>query len=266
MKKLMLLFLGFIAWNVTHAQCEPDPSVPDTVFVNPLPYNAETRPEGGITDTACVNTYYELLYTFNIPDEYETEIAIVPINSVEIPAEDGIENLPASMDYVCNPPNCVFGALTQACILVFGTPEAGEEGEYDLTLDATIQSVLPLGISVPGDLEPGSHYYLNIKPEGSENCAMVDAQEVFAANFEMKNVPNPFTGWTQIMIDARIGGHYTFSVTDIFGKQLHQQTIQLFEGENLIPFDGSYLPSGFYTYSISNGKERVAQKMAVNRN
>ena len=269
MKKIMLLCLGLVAFSaLSNAQtCEPDTTVPDTVFVSPFPYNETERPDGGIADTACVGAYYETLITFNIPEIYESPLGPVPITAVEIPVEEGIEGLPASLDYVCNPPNCEFAAETQGCIIIFGDPEAGEEGEYDLTLIATIQTgVLPLTIDVPSDLESGSHYYLHVKEEGFANCVMVDAFEVFASNFSMRNQPNPFSGWTQIIVDAQIGGDFEFAVSDIFGKQLHTEQVRLFEGENVIPFDGSQLASGFYIYSISNGKERLAKKMAVNRN
>jgi len=265
MKKLMLLLLGFVAWNVAGAQCTPDSEVPDSVFVSPLPYNADERPDGGIQDTACVGSFYELLYTFNIPEIYESDFGDVPIDRVDIPVENGINNLPASMDYVCNPPNCQFEKNTQGCIRIFGTPDAGEEGEYDLTLVATIRSLIDLTISVPQDLEPGSNYYLNVKEEGFENCLVVGTQETFASNFSLRNQPNPFSSWTQIVVDAQIGGDYEFAVHDIFGKQIHQEQVRLFEGANTIDFDGSNLPSGFYTYSISDGKERVARKMAINR-
>jgi hypothetical protein len=261
----MLLFLGFFAWNVSNAQCTPDSEVPDSVFVSPLPYNADDRPDGGITDTACVESYYELLFTFNVPDVYESEFGPIPIEQVDIPVENGINNLPASLDYVCNPPNCEFLAETQGCILISGTPEMGEEGEYDLTLIATIRSVLDLTIDVPADLEPGSHYYLNVKEAGFENCAIVSAQEQFASNFSLRNQPNPFSNWTQVIVDAQIGGTYTFAVHDIFGKLLHQERVNLYEGENTIDYNGSELANGFYIYSISDGVERVARKMAVNR-
>ena len=67
----------------------------------------------------------------------------------------------------------------------------------------------------------------------------------------MRNQPNPFNAWTQVVIKSTVNGNYNFIVTDVFGKQIQQQVVQLFEGENIIPFDGSQLPSGLYLYTIT---------------
>jgi hypothetical protein len=264
MKKLMLLLLGFMAWNVTQAQCEPNENVPDSVFVEPLPFNADERPDGGIALPACVGELYEFTFTFNIPQEYDSDFGTIPIQAVDIPAEDGIEGLPASMDYVCDPPTCEFPAESKGCVKIFGTAEASEIGQYELTLTATIRSLIDLTIDVPQDLEAGSQYLLDVMT--LEDCNMVSTQEIFASQFTMRNQPNPFNSWTQIVVDATVNGSYALFVTDVFGKQIHQEAIQLFEGENIIPFDGSQLPSGLYLYTISNGKEGVSQKMAISRN
>jgi hypothetical protein len=79
MKKLMLLLLGFMAWNVTQAQCEPNENVPDSVFVEPLPFNADERPDGGIALPACVGELYEFTFTFNIPEEYDSDFGTIPL-------------------------------------------------------------------------------------------------------------------------------------------------------------------------------------------
>lgn len=266
MKKILLLCLGVVAYGVAQAQnCTPDNTLPDSVVVDPFPYNAEERPEGGITDTACVGTYYEFRFTFNIPNQYDLNGTLIPVTSVDVAPDEGINNLPASMDYICNPPNCEFEAETSGCLLIFGTPDEGEEGVYDLTIDATLRSLLDVPITVPSTLEPGSNYFLHVREADFENCLVVDAEEAFAQQFALRNQPNPFSSWTQIVVDATVEGAFDFEVTDILGRNVHRERVQLFSGENTVYFDGGQLPNGFYLYSISDGQHRVAKKMAVSR-
>jgi hypothetical protein len=265
MNRIVLIFLGVILASVGYAQdCQPDQNVPDSVVVSPLPYNEMERPDGGIADTACVGSPYEFVFTFNIPAVYVVSGFEVPLIDVSIPAEEGINNLPASMDYICNPPNCVFQAQTKGCILVSGTATADEVGEYDLTIQAVINAGLELDVLVPGDLENDSHYFLNVKEEGGANC-FSNTQDAFAEDFSLSNRPNPFGNLTQVVVDARQSGMYQFFVTDLLGRQVHQQQIQMIEGENTIDFDGSQLAEGMYLYGITDGRHAVTSKMIINR-
>ncbi|MEQ8703342.1 MAG: T9SS type A sorting domain-containing protein [Phaeodactylibacter sp.] len=266
MNRIVLIFLGVILAGVGYAQdCQPDETVPDSVVVSPLPYNEMLRPEGGIADTACVGSPYEFIFTFNIPETYEVIPGLpIALVDVSIPAEDGLGNLPASMDYVCNPPNCVFAAQTKGCIIVFGTPTADEVGTHDLTIAADINVGQVLGVTLPGDLESGGHYYLNIKEEGGGNC-FSNTNEDFAADFGLSNRPNPFGNFTQVVVDAKQSGLYQFFVADLLGREVHQQQIQLIEGENTIDFDGSQLAEGMYLYGITDGRHAATSKMIINR-
>lgn len=268
MKKIVLLLLGFASWTAVFAQettCSPDPNVPDTVVVSPLPYSPET-PELGITDTACVGDYYRFTFTFNIPSTYVTDFGEVPITSVGIPVEGGVQNMPAGFDYVCNPPNCSFPADTEGCVVIFGAPQAGQEGVYDLKVQATIVTpFLPIVVTMPDDIQPGANYFLHVKPEGFENCLVVGTRESFASRFSISNQPNPTSGWTQIGVESELSGDFDFLVSDVFGKVLHRERVRLHAGENRIEFDGSNLPNGIYLYSISDGHEMVSRKLAISR-
>ncbi|WP_282774974.1 T9SS type A sorting domain-containing protein [Phaeodactylibacter xiamenensis] len=265
MNRIVLIFLGVILASVGYAQdCQPDETVPDSVVVAPLPYNEMLRPDGGIKDTACVGSPYEFVFTFNIPAIYNVSGFEVPLIDVSIPAEDGIDNLPASMDYVCNPPNCVFAAETKGCILVSGTATADEVGQHDLTIAAVINAGLELQVTVPGDLEADAHYYLFVKEESGTNC-FSNTNEAFAADFGLSNRPNPFGDLTQVVVDAKQSGMYQFFVTDLLGRQVHQQQIQLIEGENHIDFNGSQLAEGMYLYGITDGRHAATSKMIINR-
>ncbi|MCB0570052.1 MAG: T9SS type A sorting domain-containing protein [Phaeodactylibacter sp.] len=268
MKKIVLLLLGFVSWSAVFAQettCSPDANVADTVVVAPLPYSPDT-PELGITDTACVGSYYNFTFTFNIPATYTTDFGDVPLTSVAIAAEGGVQNLPTGFDYVCNPPNCTFPAETSGCVVVFGTPQPGQEGVYDLKVTATIVTpFIPIVVTMPDDIQPGSNYFLHVKPEGFQNCFMVGTQETFASHFSISNQPNPTSGWTQINVESEVSGDYDFLLSDILGKVLHRERIHLHAGENRIEYDGSHLPNGVYLYSISDGRDMVSRKLAISR-
>lgn len=267
MKKLLLTLLGFALFQSIQAQttCMPDETVPDTAIVSPLPFS-DARPDGGIQDTACVGSPYEYVFTFNIPEVYTTDFGDIPLLSVDVAPEAGISNLPASFDYVCNPPNCVFPKETKGCIVVYGTAAAGQEGTYDLTLFATVRTgIIDPVLSVPADLEPGSHYYLIVKPEGFENCQMSSTQETSASNFSIRNHPNPFRDFTTIVVNSKVSGDFNFAVTDLFGKVVQQSQYQVLPGEQSIEFDGSQLPDGFYLYTFSNGREAVTRKMVISK-
>ena len=271
MKKVVLFFLGLTSWSLMQAQettCDPDQSVADTVVVSPLPQSAD-RPGGGITDTACANEYYKFVFTFNIPTTYDTPFGPAPIDNVSVAADGAVVNLPASFDYVCNPPNCVFQAQTKGCVVLFGTATPAEVAAHDLkvTADVAITGVpLPFTLTLPDDLEPASHYYLVVKPEGSANCLTMDTYESFASQFSISNLPNPTSGWTQIKVNAQVGGIFDFFVSDVMGQRLHREQVTILPGENTIDYNGSHLPNGVYLYSLSNGREMVTRKMVVNRN
>lgn len=245
----------------------PDTTVPDSVVVSPPPYNEMSRPEGGIPDTACVGSYYETVFTFNIPTVYEEQGIEAGIITVDIPAQDGIQNLPASMSYNCNPPNCVFEADSSGCIVVYGTPTADEVGVYDLKIKATIRTTLGIDLDVilPGDLEDDSEYPLYVRDADFENCAVVSTYETFDAQFSLRNQPNPFGSFTQIVVDSETQGDFQFIVTDLLGKVVHRQPVQLFQGENTIDFNASQLSAGLYLYAITDGTQAVSSKMIVNR-
>ncbi len=269
MKKSILIFMGIFACAALQAQeCTPDQEVPDSVVVAPLPYNAETRPEGGIQDTACVGSYYETVFTFNIPTTYSISGTEVGLLSVQIEPEGSINGLPASMDYVCNPPNCVFEADSVGCLVIFGEPAEGEEGDVEIDINVTINTVLGINpqINLPGDLETGSQYFIPVRAADSPECSGVSsAQESFAAQFELHNAPNPFSGITQVLIGTERGGDYEFVVTDLLGKIVHRQPVSLFPGENTIEFNGSSLPEGMYLYAITDGLQAASGKMIINR-
>ncbi len=266
MKKILLCLtvLFTFAGAVSGQTCTPDLTLPDTVIVFPLPYQ-DTVPGSGIMDTACVGLPFETVIQFKIPPQVVTQFGTFPINSVDLPTEGAVLNIPASMDYVCNPPNCVFKKDSTGCIVLFGTPQAGEENVYDLKVNVTIRSVLDLPFTLPDGLIAVGNYYLHIKPEGFPNCSTTGTSEPESSGLTAYNRPNPLNDFTEIVVNARDGGPFNFVVTDLLGRPLHREAVQIFPGENIISYDATDLPAGFYLYTLENGKAYTSGKMLVNR-
>lgn len=265
MKKLLLLFFaGVLSFQAFGQSCTPDETLPDSVVIAPLPFLPDV--EGtGLMDTACVNSYFETVLYFNIPDSIEVFNTQVPLTSVSMAQTGAVIDLPAAYEYSCNPPNCSFQADSSGCIIIYGTGEAADEGVHDLKVAVTISAggfsldrELPDGILVSGN------YYFHVKPEGSENCTIInDVEEVFADQFSVTNSPNPFFSTTEVSINSKVSGKYQLTIQDMVGKVLQRDELNIVEGLNTFTFDGSQLPAGIYIYTVSDGQNSISNKMLV---
>lgn len=264
---LLLILLAASVQAVQAQTCMPDTTLADTVIVSPLPF--EEGVEGtGIMDTACVNSYFETVIQFQIPSSIPFGSASIPINSVELATEGAITGGPAGFDYVCNPPNCVFEKDTVGCMVYYGTAAPGAENEYELKVAVTIRApaVGAINYTLPDGALVSGNYYLTVKPEGSENCTIISGIEnQLQQVLSLSNVPNPFGDYTEIRVNAQISGNFSFEVYNLLGQQVHRRSVQLFEGPNYIPFDGSELSNGMYQYTIRNREGAVSGKMMLSR-
>ncbi len=248
--------------------CTPAQPFPDSLIALPPSWSL-TRLDAGIQDTACIGQYYEFTLSLKAPGSIPG-LPGITVLSIAIPAQNGVANIPQGMSYVCNPPNCVFPRDSLTCIKIFGTPtDPNDVGQKDLTLSLTINSnigVIP-NIAYPNPtLDPGGHYYLHVKPQGSSGCFIPNStNETTRTVVDLTSAPNPTTGFTQIFLQSLQAGTFDFLVSDLTGKPVHRERVQIFTGENIIHFDGSFLPTGMYLYSFSNGAEVVTRKMVLNK-
>ncbi len=265
MKKLVLflLFAVVAAHFVTAQTCVPAKDLPDTlVGPYPPPYDPQTNPKGGITDTACVNKDFQFVVTLAIPTVFSIGGFNLPITNITLSTETALSNLPKGLDYVCNPPNCVFLPDTSGCILLYGTVN-DTAGIYDLKITGTLVTpITSLPLTFPDATLFKGNYYLYVRPEGQCVTGTDDL-----ANLEVSavNHPNPFNGWTDIVVNSKVSGNFNFVVSDLVGKQLHRERVNLWQGENTIRYDGSQLAAGVYIYTISDGSRQFSGKMIVNR-
>jgi len=268
MKKLFTLFFFLTAFAsaVLQAQtsCVPDATLPDTIVINPEPFVPEV-PGSGIPDTACAGLYYEFIFTLHTPATFTTPFGTFPLNSIDLATEGAVLNLPASFDYVCNPPNCVFKKDSVGCLILFGTATDAEVGVYDLGLQAVVRSVIDIPITFPdANLVPGN-YFLHVKPAGSANCLLINTNDPVAQGLDVAVIPNPFSDWAVFEVSSKLNGQFEFAVYDMLGHRLHKELTTLHEGDNSIRFDGSALANGMYMYSISNESGVLSGNFLINR-
>ena len=179
--------------------------------------------------------------------------------------------MPVGMDYACNPPNCVFVADTTGCIALFGTPDAtNATGQYVLSLEITAFSFLgPLVITYPDDLPTVSGtYFIDVFEEGSMDCdgqVINSSEDVNAINFSMQNQPNPFSDYTEIIVESRESKNVDFMILDFTGKIVQQKSIELHTGRNVLSLDCRQMSEGMYAYVIRDGQTMVSNKMLLKR-
>ncbi|MBK7873285.1 MAG: T9SS type A sorting domain-containing protein [Saprospiraceae bacterium] len=263
MKRILLLSIVIfsIGKSLIAQTCTPDRTLPDSVVIFPLPFS-ETNPMGGINDTACIGEPFEFAVTVNVPATFASPFGTVPINSIDMATDGAIRKIPVGIDYVCNPPNCIFPKDSSGCILLFGTVN-DTAGVYDVAIDFVIQSVIAFPISFPNpSLFPGN-YYLHVKPNGE---CVTSTDDLADLGVSTKVRPNPFSGFAQIVINTPISGNFDFTVTDLLGRKIRRERVNLIVGENTIDFDGSELAAGVYIYTLSDGERQLSDKMIVQKN
>lgn len=274
MRRIFTLFIAALFGASLFAQsgtCTPDPNIPDTlVGVFPLPYDPATNPDGGIRDTACLNVPFQFVFTAVVNDTLTFGGNRFPMDSVRLPVVGGVVNLPTGMTYSCNPPNCVFVANTKGCVVIYGTTtDPSQLGDHSLAITAQAflnGSTMPFPLVFPSPLLFPGTYNLNVQNSDFGNCVNASATDILKDLVELKNVPNPFSGTTEIIAKTAVGGNFDFSVSDLTGKILHIEKIKIQRGENRIFFDGSDLPNGFFIYKLSNELGAVSGKMCVSGN
>lgn len=259
----LICLLPFSAYSQT---CKPDTTLPDSVAgVFPLPYNATTN-TGGINDTACVNTYFEFNFTMKVPDSFSISGISLPIIEISFSTDSAISNIPAGFKYKCDPPNCVFKPDTLGCVVLYGTPAPGSEAVYDLMITGkVITPFLPLDLTFPNDLLYPGNYNLHVRAEGHPSCSISSLEEVGSVSrFVIQ--PNPMIDYSELLVVSAENGTYQLRVHDLLGRQLDTRSLQIFQGENRIPYINSELSSGIYLFTLSDGIHTSVQKIRVHKN
>lgn len=267
---LILWCMLQVSWVLGQVRpiCQPATNIPQNFAgVLPLPFTPAGNPGGGIKDTACLNTYFQYTFTIRVPETLTLQGVAVPVNNVTLHPDTAIASLPKGISYACNPPNCIFPKSSSGCIVLYGSPENPTDVKtHNLSIRGTLNSFLPIPVSFPDStlFAPGN-YFLHVRPEGSLSCKTSNIRELAATRLQVRNVPNPFSGETEIEVSSRIRGRFEFRVYDFTGNLILRDPVQLFEGENRIRFFASELPNGIYIYTLTDGINSVSRKMVLHR-
>ena len=270
MKKLLLLVAIICAFTQLNAQelaCIPDTTYQDaSPGAYPLPLN---EGEGGLAEfPACINEPYELVFTIKLGDSVSVAgIGSIDVFSATIPTTDAVTGLPVGLNYLCNPPNCVFPDTLLGCIVVTGTPTAeNPAGDYPLVIrgSALLDGFGDFPLEFPGLLAAGE-YILPLNDTGGCEAVSTSIPSYLKSNIELSNMPNPVQTTTMIEMTSLIDGDFQFKVFDMTGKSIHAENVHLNVGYNTLSYDVSGLGEGMYIYTLGDGNAMIYEKMLVSR-
>jgi type IX secretion system substrate protein len=271
MKQTILFCLFSIFSFQLFSQCVPNEIYRDSaVGVYPPPYDETTNPDGGITESACIGSGYDFVFTFKIPESFLFNNILVDLYSITIAETGAVGGLPVGLTYGCNPDSCIFTpADTLACLHIYGTATSDNTvGEYPLTISTMISTSLGvLPITFPSPVIPGGdgEYILTLHEEGNPDCTIAGTNDYITKNIRVTNWPNPFSTSTRIEVNSKVNEQLDFRVFDLLGNIVHQRNVEIFEGENNFDFDGTHLANGIYTFSLSNKLGTITRKIVVSR-
>lgn len=228
----------------------------------PLPYTPDA-PYYNLNE-ACIDHPYNQSLTINVPYTYTYSTVTYPVIVISIPIFNAISNLPIGLTYECDPPDCIFKGGSLGCIVIYGTPTSANTAPdtFDLNITTSIETnFLPLPILFPGQVMPGSHYYLILK---TPEC-LVGNYDLGNQFTLLKNAPNPFGNQTLITVESLVSGNFQFEVFDLLGQRLYMQQLRLETGHNEFTFDAGELANGVYFYTLSNREGKAVRRMIVAR-
>lgn len=256
---LSLVFVGLFS-ELNAQTCQPDYTLPDSVVVDPLPYTA-ANPTRGIQDTACANNYFETVFQFQIPASFPFNGLEFPVVSVDLATTGAITNLPSTLNYVCNPPNCIFPRDSTGCIVLYGTPNATNVGIHDLKINVIIQVGIPIPLQLPNaSLAPGN-YFLHVKADCLPSSTT--DEEVTAGGLMTSVSPNPMQDYGFLKVTAAYAGRYELHFFNAIGQRVAGRQVALTEGINEIVLETADMPNGIYHYILTNAEQTASGKLII---
>lgn len=243
MKKILLLLtITFVSVLTANAQCVPDPA-----FTEPGVYPDSTT---GL-QSACVGELYEQVVTNIVPVDTLVEISpLLPpltldFDSIVITSFTG---LPASMTYDCSTilGGCTFIGGETGCLIISGTPSAGEEGLYTPEI---IVDVYLAGSPDSQATEIIDWYVLEILPAGG--CTNTLSENTTTA---LSLYPNPTEN--VLTLEGLNPSANTISIVNMNGQVMDRYTTL---DTSSFEMNVSNLETGIYFVKIntSNSSETI---------
>ena len=233
-KNLLLLVITFISATAFAQPCVPDPA-----FTTPGIYPDSAT---GFAD-ACVDDFYSQVITNIVP--VDTTVEIIPgfpttlqFDSIVIISFTG---LPASMGYACATTlgGCSFAGGEAGCVLISGTPTAGEIGTHNLVITV---DVYVGGLSSPQATEVIDWYFIEVLAAGSCTAGI---SEESTSNINL--FPNPTE--STLTLDGLDTNTESVTITNASGQIM--STYSSITSSSM-EFDVQDLESGMYFVRINN--------------
>ncbi len=270
MKNLLLILCTFVCGQLFAQTCTPDPTFADSAAgIYPLPFYADTQ-SGGITLDAAIGCPYEFVFQAIVPEEVTLPQGTFELNSVKLTETGAVLNLPAGVEYACNPPDCFFAQGTQGCVVLYGTPDASNTpGTFDLKILAEVALLgnqLVLNDTFPGVLTNGGNYFLEVLEEPADPtlCPVGTADEnITPFNFTL--APNPTYGSTTLTIDADKRNELIFQIVNLTGQVIQSQVLQVEQGPNTFEMVVKDISEGMYLYSLGNEEGVLTERIMVTK-
>lgn len=259
MQKLIFFLVILLTGNIAYSQvCIPDTTlIPENSLIFPVPYQ-DTVPGSGITQVACINTPYELIFHANVPELVQFLGFNVNVISVELVS---IDNLPEGLQYACEPSTCFMPKNTAGCVTITGTPtESNTPGIYPIVLNFqfTTQQFGTLTLSFPdANVAPGTYEIelLGASAECSNAVPVIPGLSNFNAVFDRRS-GNLFINFASTEMNKGI-----YRIFDMSGRMIESFPLQINNGPNEIVSNLSHLPDGVYLYRMDVGGTYQTGKM-----
>lgn len=254
MKKLYILTVFALASFTAGAQCV----VNQNVFSGPTDYRILPDTITNIP-VATVGIGYTTDLQFHVQPDTVTTLGTFPITQISI---DSIVGVPAGFSYSTNPANGIFPGGSYGCAGLTGMATAGQElggpnsdGVYPVIIYYTATVSV---FSVPTDF-PATKTGYKLIIQAANNVPST-ANINFTVN---QNVPNPSDKQADFMFTNPSNGPVQFTLYNILGEPVKQNTISATKGDNHFMLNTADLSAGVYLYTFRSGNATVTRRMTV---
>ena len=249
LNRLLLSFTAILLISSAEAQCDPTPLYQDSLF-GVWPDTITDFPPAIIDESYFGQI--DIMIPASSGDVPQIELPFV------LPIDSGLVNsvvgLPPGLTYECNsqtPAPCSYLPQSLGCAAIIGTPT--EEGVFPLEINVTAYTFFIVLLEAPVTFEG---YEVVV----SDGITSIRERDLFQVD-GLRNLPNPFTGSTTIRFNTRSSMQLRFTVMDLLGQVVWDESIVSSPGQNDIEFTPSGLETGLYLYSLTGPEGTVTQRM-----
>ena len=94
-------------------------------------------------------------------------------------------------------------------------------------------------------------------------CNTVGMMEKYKVNFDYSIFPNPAVNEFSVLLSSTENSKFTLRITDVAGRLVHNQQLQVNNGMNYFTFDKLNLQSGVYMMEMTNGNSKLTKKLVI---